>query len=119
MKIRISGEAYDFSGSKSGFYMMQPDISNRQRYWMSPEGNAIWYGGGNWFIGDSEDLGTAITSPRTSLFVPIKDPSKECPHNVQSNWKYGTNGNGFVEDVANSVSIECVKGKFLEFKKKS
>ena len=85
---------------------MQPGFSNGQRYWMSSEGNAIWikHTGNKWYIGDSEDLGTTTVS----LYVTIKDPSKECPHdNLQSNWKYGT-GNGFKEDVDNSVLVQCV-----------
>ena len=84
---------------------MQSGFSNGQCHWMSPEGNAIWftkkYG---WHISSSGNLGTT----GASLYVPIKDPSKECPHdNLKSNWRYGT-GKGFVEDVNNSVMVQCV-----------
>ena len=100
-----------YQGSQSGIYYMQPGFSNGQRYWMSSEGNAIWHLNitiGTWVIGPSKNLGTTSAS----LYVPIKDPSEECPHdNLQSNWKYGTGGNGFVEDVSNSVRIHCLKGK--------
>ena len=88
---------------------MQPGFSNGQRYWMSSEGNAIWirHTGDYWFIGDSEDLGTTTVY----LYVSIKDPNKECPHdNLQSNWWYYTE-NEFLEDVSNSVRIHCLKGK--------
>ena len=88
---------------------MQPGFSNGQRYWISSDGNAIWmrHTGNQWIIGKSEYLGTTTVA----LFVPIKDPSKECPHdNLQSNWRYGI-GNEFVEDVSNSVRIHCLKGK--------
>ena len=86
---------------------MQSGFSNGQRYWISSEGNAIWNTPfDDWSIGYSEYLGT-ITA---DLYVPIKDPSKECPHdNLQSNWKYDT-GNEFLEDVSNSVRISCLKG---------
>ena len=66
---------------------MQPGFSNGQHYWMSSGGNAIWirHTGNQWMIADSENLGTTATS----LYVPIKDPNKECPHdNLQSNWRY-------------------------------
>ena len=108
IKITLSGDAFKYTESKNGVYHMQPGFSNGQRYWMSSEGNAIWIRdtGDCWFIGYSEDLGT-ITA---DLYVPIKDPSKECPHdNLQSNWKYDT-GNEFLEDVSNSVRISCLKG---------
>ena len=85
---------------------MQSGFSNGQRYWMSLEGNAIWikHTGNKWMIGGSEDLGTTTAS----LYVPIKDPRKKCPHdNLQSNWKYAR-GNRFVEDVDNSVLVQCV-----------
>ena len=88
---------------------MQPGFSNGQRYWMSSEGNAIWikHTGKEWMIGGSEDLGTTTAS----LYVPIKDPSKDCPHdNLQSHWRYYT-GNEFLEDISNSVRIHCLKGK--------
>ena len=109
IKITLSGDANKHKGSKSGIYYMQSGFSNGQRYWISPEGNAIWYLTiGIWVIGHSEDLGTTTVS----LYVPIKDPSKECPHDsLESNWKYGTEGNVVVEDVSNSVRIHCLKGK--------
>ena len=84
---------------------MQPGFSNGQRYWMSSEGNAIWYSSDvDWSIGASEDFGTTTAS----LYVPIKDPSKECPHdNLQSNWRY-YDGINWIEDVNNSVLVQCV-----------
>ena len=88
---------------------MQPRFSNGQRYWMSSEGNAIWirYTGNKWYIGRSKYLGTTTAS----LYVPIKDPSKECPHDsLESKWRYGT-GNGFHEDVSDFVRIHCLIGK--------
>ena len=88
---------------------MQPGFINGQRYWMSSEGNAIWirHAGNQWMIGASKHLGKDIAS----LIVPIKDPSKECPHDsLRSNWRYGTE-NEFLEDVSNSVRIRCPKGK--------
>ena len=109
INVTLFGDAFKYRGSKNGVYYMQSGFSNGQRYWMSSEGNAIWIRdtGDCWFIGYSEDLGT-ITA---DLYVPIKDPSKECPHdNLQSNWRYD-NGKGFVEDVSNSVRIHCLKGK--------
>ena len=67
----------------SGIYHMQAGFSNGQRYWKSSDENAIWYEGGYWNIGYSEDLGTSTVD----LYVPIKDPSKECPHDsLESNW---------------------------------
>ena len=92
----------------SGIYYMQSGFSNGQRYWISSEENAIWVGdtGNQWKIGTSKRLGS--TSAR--LYVPIKDPSEECPHDsLESNWWYDT-GNGFVKDVYHSVRIHCVKG---------
>ena len=89
---------------------MQPGFSNGQRYWMSPEGNAIWYvndedEGSIFVIGDSEYLGTATVS----LYAPIKDPSVQCPHDdLQSNWWYDPGGDGWAEDVNNSVLVQCV-----------
>ena len=109
INVTLSGDANKYKGSKAGIYYMQPGFSDEQRYWMSPEGNAIWirHTGDEWKIGDSEDLGKDIAS----LIVPIKDPSKECPHDsLESNWRYHT-GNEFLEDVSNSVRIHCLKGK--------
>ena len=107
INVTLSGDANKYKGSKAGIYYMQPGFSDEQRYWMSPEGNAIWYStDGDWNIGPSKNLGTTTVS----LYVPIKDPSKECPHDsLQSNWRYYT-GNEFLEDVSNSVRIHCVKG---------
>ena len=107
ISITLSGDANKHKGSKSGIYYMQSGFSNGQRYWISPEGNAIWYSTDvDWSIADSENLGTTSAS----LYVPIKDPSKECPHDdLKSNWWYYT-GNEFLEDVSNSVRIHCVKG---------
>ena len=87
---------------------MQSGFSNGQRYWISSEGNAIWYSSDvGWKMGPSKHIGTITTS----LYLPIKDPSKECPHsNLQSNWWYGTRDDIFLEDVSNSVRIHCLKG---------
>ena len=96
---------------------MQPGFSNGQRYWMSSDGAAIWYAKDDeaesafgmeisedkWYIGPSKNLGTT-SAP---LYVAIKDPSKECPHdNLQSNWMFYT-GNESI-DVDNYVSFQCV-----------
>ena len=97
------------TNSKTKICYMQSGFSNGQRYWMSSEGNAIWirHTGNQWKIGSSKYLGTTTAS----LYVPIKDPSAECPHDsLESNWRYGT-GSGFLEDVSNSVRIHCLKGK--------
>ena len=110
INVTLFGDELEYEGSKNGVYYMQPGFSNGQRYWISPEGNAIWirHTGNQWMIGDSEDLGTTSVD----LYFPIKDSSEECPHDsLESNWKYGTGGNGFVEDVSNSVRIHCLKGK--------
>ena len=89
----------------TGTYHMQPGLSNGQRYWISSEGNAIWYStDDDWSIGYSEDLGTTSAF----LYIPIKDASKECPHDdLQSNWVYD-NGIDWIEDVNNFVSVECL-----------
>ena len=86
---------------------MQPGFSNGQRYWISSEGNAIWYSKDvDWSIGPSKHIGTT----RASLYVPIKDPSKECPHDdLKSNWMYW--GDDIVEDMSNSVRLHCIRGK--------
>ena len=103
--VTLFGDAFKYEGSMSGIYHMHAGFSNGQRYWMSSEGNAIWYTNiGDWSIGYSIDLGTTIVS----LYVPIKDPSRECPHDdLRSNWWYAK-GNKFVEDVNNSVFVQCV-----------
>ena len=109
INVALSGDPNKYKGSSNGVYYMQSGSSNGQRFWMSPEGSAIWYSTDvDWSIGNSKKLG----STSASLYVPVEDPSEECPHdNLQSNWKYGTGGNGFVEDVSNSVRIHCLKGK--------
>ena len=93
---------------------MQPGFSNGQRYWMSSEGNAIWirHTGDSWYIGHSDNLGTTTVA----LYVPIKDPSKECPHdNLQSNWWYVDVTNMiFQVDALDSVKVNCIKGKLLD-----
>ena len=109
INVALSGDPNKYKGSSNGIYYMQPGFSNGQRYWMSSEGNAIWYLTlyNCWAVGDSEDLGTTTVD----LYVAIKDPSKECPHgNLHSNWRYAK-GNEFLEDVSNSVRIHCLKGK--------
>ena len=87
---------------------MQPGFTNEQRYWLSSEGNAIWYTKkAGWHISQSSDLGTSWKH----LYLAIKDPSKECPHDkLKSNWKYYANKR-LLEDVSNSVRIHCLKGK--------
>ena len=88
---------------------MQPGLINEQRYWISSEGNAIWYvndedEGSIFVIGQSGNLGTSIVP----LYASLKDPSKQCPHdNLQSNWWYETE-KGFKEDVDNSILVQCV-----------
>ena len=107
--VTLFGDALKYQGSLNGVYYMQSGFSNGQRYWMSSEGNAIWikHTGNKWMIGKSKNLGTSTAS----LYVPIKDPSKECPHdNLKSNWIYGTGGGGWAEDASNSVRIHCLKG---------
>ena len=114
INIKLAGDALKHKGSYIGIYQMQPGFSNGQRYWISSNGNAIWMKHAEdgdewyiWYIGDSEDLGTT----NVALYVPKKDPSKECPHgNLQSNWRYAK-GKEFFEDVSNSVRIHCLKGK--------
>ena len=98
---------------------MQPGFSNGQRHWLSSEGNAIWYSTAvvwsiglsenSWKIGNSDDLGSTAFVP---LFLPIKDPGKECPHDddLKSNWIYFKDNGDFVHDVSNSVRIHCLKG---------
>ena len=98
---------------------MQPGFSNGQRHWLSSEGNAIWYSTAvvwsiglsenSWKIGNSDDLGSTAFVP---LFLPIKDPRKECPHDddLKSNWIYFKDNGDFVHDVSNSVRIHCLKG---------
>ena len=108
IKVMLTGNALKHEGVMSGTYLMQTGFVNDQRYWMSSEGNAIWirHTGDQWKIGYSEDLGTTTAQ----LYVPIKDYSKECPHeNLQSNWHYWT-GKNYVEDVSNFVNIDCLKG---------
>ena len=85
---------------------MQPGFTNGQRYWTSFDGNAIWYSSDvDWNIGHAKDLGTSAVS----LFVPIKDPSIECPHDkLTSNWRY-TTGSLWYEDKTNSVVAKCIR----------
>ena len=105
INVALSGDALKYQGLMNGVYHLQSGFSNGQHYWISSEGNAIWYStDADWSIGYSKSLGTTTAA----LYVPIKDPSKECPHdNLKSNWRYGT-GKGFVEDVNNSVMVQCV-----------
>ena len=105
INITLSGDALQYQGAKSGIYHMQHGFSNGQRYWISSEGNAIWYSSYvNWNIGYSNNLETTTAA----LYVPIKDPSKECPHDdLKSNWVYD-DGIDWIEDVNNSVSVECL-----------
>ena len=110
MNIKIAGDAFKLgtAAAMNGIYQMQSGLSNGQRYWISSEGNAIWIRdtGNQWNIGTSKRLG----SSSAGLYVPINDPSKECPHdNLQSNWRY-VGGKGLVEDLSNSIRIHCVKG---------
>ena len=106
--VTLFGAANKYEGFMAGIFYMQSGYSSGQSYWVSSKENAIWYStAGFWFIGPSNYLGTTTVD----LYVPIKDPSKECPHDsLESNWKYGTWGNGFVEDVSNFVRINCLKG---------
>ena len=108
INVKLSGDAFKYKGSKNGVYYMQSGFSNGQRYWISSEGNAIWYSTDvDWSIGYSEDLGTTSAF----LYIPIKDASKECPHeNLKSNWWYYM-GNDIVEDISNSVRLHCIRGK--------
>ena len=86
---------------------MQKELKNGHRFWLSSEGNAIsnWNinNGTNWFIS-------------SSLYVPIMDPSKECPHdNLQSNWRYFDLTKKVLHvDVLNSIKVNCIRGK-LDF----
>ena len=94
---------------------MQAGLINEQRYWMSPEGNAIWFGTGStagrcWFLGSSDDVG----SEDVFIYVPINDPSKDCPHDLQSHWFYA-NENAFLEDFNNHIQVYCLKGTLQIF----
>ena len=104
INVRLSGEAFKYRGSMSGIYHMQSGFLNESS-WLSPEGNAIWYTKFGWMFGPSKDLGATYSS----LYLPIKDPSKECPHDdLQSNWWYAK-GNEWIEDIDNSVLVQCVQ----------
>ena len=107
--VTLFGAANKYEGFMAGIFYMQSGYSSGQRYWISSKGNAIWYStAGVWVIGPYNYLGTLTAF----LYVPIKDPSKECPHdNLQSNWRYDPGGDGWAEDVSNSVRIHCLKGK--------
>ena len=109
INVKLTGDAFKYKGSRNGVYYMQSGFSNGQCYWMSSEGNAIWikHTGNKWYIGDSEDLGTTTVA----LYVSIKDPNKECPHdNLKSNWRYDPGGDDWAVDVSDSVRINCLKG---------
>ena len=105
-EIKLYGNALKYKREKAGIYRMQPGFTNGQRYWTSFDGNAIWYSSDvDWNIGHAKDLGTSAVS----LFVPIKDPSIECPHdNLTSNWRY-TTGSQWYEDKTSSVVAKCIR----------
>ena len=110
INVSLSGDANKYKGSMAGIYYMQSGFSNGQRYWMSPEGNAIWNvndetdAGLVWAIAPSKDLGSIYFS----LYLPIKDPSRECPSDdLLPKWQYYTE-NGAVEEVNNNVLVECL-----------
>ena len=92
---------------------MKECFKNGYRFWLSPKGNAIWSknDGTVWFIGQKKRLGTKISS----LFLPIMNTSRDCPHNnLQSNWWYfDITKKVFQEDVFNAVKIDCLKGMLL------
>ena len=67
IRITLSGDANKHKGSKSGIYYMQPGFSNGQRYWISSEGNAIWY---------STDVDWSIGSSESPMFQSIPDEYK-------------------------------------------
>lgn len=101
MNVRLTGDALKYIGYMAGDYFMEPGLSNGQRYWISPGGNGIWmrHIGNQWKIGNSH------------FNVSIEDSSEVCPHdNLKSNWKYEAKYETFVEDVFNSVRINCLKG---------
>ena len=93
---------------------MQEGFTNGHRFWLSSEGNAIWAknDGTKWYIAPNNYLG----STTTSLYVPIMDPNKECPHdNLQSNWWYfDVTDRIFQVDALDSVKVNCIKGKLVD-----
>ena len=101
-----SGKAEELYGDWSGIYTMYTGFANAERFWVSStKENAIWFATGDvkfWAIHYTSNLGTAFAK----MYLPIQDPSLECPHSLGSNWKYSNNG--YFEDVNKTISVECV-----------
>ena len=97
---------------------MQTGLFNGHRYWRSSYGKFITYSTGKsngkkWVIKivDFEELGT----PKASLCLRIKDPSKDCPDdNFQEKWMFGNSEHQWSFDVDHSVKVKCIKGKYLQ-----
>ena len=92
----------------SGNYVMQPGLTNGQRFWTSSEGNAIWYDPFNshWHAGGIKDLGSSNGYMKTF----VDELTQECPNDKFYHWYYLKSFWSYVLDIFNDIRVQCVKG---------
>ena len=102
----MSGQVEEELGYLSGIYTMYSGFVNSERFWVSSTLEyAIWYMIDDvnfWSVHSATYLGSAYTK----MYLPIQDPSLECPYSLGSNWKYSMDG--YVEDVNKTISVKCM-----------
>lgn len=111
ISLALSGDALSYlEGVVDGIYYMQTGFINKQRYWLSKEGNAIWISNtrAEWSIGNSDVISTKLAF----LQIPVKVVS--CPYeNLQSSLWYWNGKTYYMGGVSNSIAINCLKGKIM------
>ena len=101
------GKAKEIYNQRSGIYTMYTGFVNTERFWVSSTLEyAIWYMSDDvnfWGSGKVAYLGTTYRN----LYLPIQDPSLDCPYSLASNWKYWVD-DSYVEDINSTISVECI-----------
>ena len=94
----------------SGNYVMQPGLSNDQRFWTSSEANAIWYDpvDSHWYAGGIKDLGSSNGYMKTF----VDDLTQECPNDKSYNWYYWDDiTQSYLLDIFKDViRVQCIQG---------
>ena len=81
MVVKLKGKAKDAHSSRTGIYILGPNLVNGKSHWLqNPGTNAIWYFKDHWNIGDHRNLG----SDKTWIFSPedVAGPQEA------TTWKY-------------------------------
>ena len=88
--------------SKFGYYELQSGLVNDKAHYITRDGkNAIWYYGGNWFVGLQIDIAADMAS--------FKDRSTaDCPDAEDWTWQYADKRTGRWSNAYKGFRIFCM-----------